>query len=275
MLKIYKPTSSGTRHRKDAVQDYSTAKPHKPLTQALKKNSGRNAHGHVTTRHRGGGVKRRYRVIDFRRNKIDIDARVMSLEYDPNRSATIALLMYRDGEKRYILAPDGLKVGDTVTSGLSAEPKLGNALPLKKIPIGMPVHNIELKAGAGAQIARSAGTAALIQSKENHIVTIKLPSGEVRLLKEDCFATIGQVSNLDHKNRQLGKAGRRRHMGWRPSVRGVAQHPGSHPHGGGEGRSGIGMPGPKTPWGKPALGKKTRNKYKYSNKYIIKDRRVK
>lgn len=275
MLKKSNPTSAGTRHRLDVVRNLTTSKPEKGLTEALKKNSGRNAHGHITTRHRGGGVKRRYRHIDFKRNKREIDARVMSLEYDPNRSATIALLLYRDGEKRYILAPDGLAVDMTVTTGVNIEPKVGNSLPLKKIPIGMPIHNIEIKPGAGAQMVRSAGTAALIQSKEAGVVTLKLPSGEVRLLKEDCFATIGQVSNLDHKNRQIGKAGRKRLMGWRPSVRGVAQHPGSHPHGGGEGRSGIGMPGPKTPWGKPALGKKTRGRYKYSNKYIVKDRRVK
>lgn len=275
MLKKSRPTSSGVRHKLSVVKNLTTSKPEKSLTQIVKKNSGRNAHGHITTRHRGGAAKRRFRVIDFKRNKQGIDARVMSLEYDPNRSATIALLQYRDGEKRYILAPDGLEVDMTVTAGEGAEPKVGNSLPLKKIPIGMPIHNIELKAGAGAQMARAAGTAALIQSKEGGVVTIKLPSGEIRLLKEDCFATIGQVSNLDHKNRQIGKAGRRRHMGWRPSVRGVAQHPGSHPHGGGEGRSGIGMPGPKTPWGKPALGKKTRGKYKYSNKYIVKDRRAK
>lgn len=275
MLKQSRPTSSGVRHRLDAVREFTTSKPEKKLTQALKKNSGRNAHGHITTRHRGGGAKRRYRVIDFKRTKRNIDARVLSLEYDPNRSATIALLAYRDGEKRYILAPDGLAVDMTVTASETAEPRVGNSLPLKKIPIGMPIHAIEIKPGAGAQLVRSAGTAALIQSREGGFVTIKLPSGEVRLLKEDCFATIGAVSNLDHKNRSIGKAGRRRHMGIRPSVRGVAQHPGSHPHGGGEGRSGIGMPGPKTPWGKPALGKKTRNKYKYSNKYIVKDRRAK
>ncbi len=275
MLKQSKPTSSGVRHKITVVKNLTTSKPEKSLTEKVKKNSGRNAHGHITTRHRGGGEKRRYRIIDFKRNKLGIDARVMTLEYDPNRSATIALLQYRDGEKRYILAPDGLEVDMTVTSGPDVEPRVGNALPLKKIPIGMPIHNIELKARAGAQMVRAAGTAALIQSKEGGVVTIKLPSGEIRLLKEDCFATIGQVSNLDHKNRQIGKAGRRRHMGWRPTVRGVAQHPGSHPHGGGEGRSGIGMPGPKTPWGKPALGKKTRGKYKYSNKYIVKDRRVK
>jgi large subunit ribosomal protein L2 len=200
---------------------------------------------------------------------------VVTIEYDPNRSANIALLYYRDGEKRYILAPDGLVVDARVVAGSDVEPKLGNALPLKKIPIGMPIHNIEIKKGRGGQIVRSAGTAALIQSKEGGFVVVKLPSGETRLIKDDCFATIGQVSNLDHKNQKIGKAGRKRHMGWRPTVRGIAQHPGSHPHGGGEGRSGIGMPGPKTPWGKPALGKKTRNKSKYSNKYIVKDRRVK
>lgn len=275
MLKKRKPTSSGMRHRLDVVVTHTTSKPEKALTTAVKKNSGRNAHGHVTTRHRGGGEKRRYRAIDFRRNKFGVEARVMTLEYDPNRSATIALLLYRDGEKRYMLAPDGLTLDSIVVSGVDVEPKVGNALPLKKIPIGMPIHNLEIKLGRGAQMVRSAGTAAIVQSKEDGFVTVKLPSGEVRLLKEDCFATIGQVSNLDHKNRQIGKAGRKRHMGWRPTVRGVAQHPGSHPHGGGEGRSGIGMPGPKTPWGKPALGKKTRNHYKYSNKYIVKDRRTK
>lgn len=269
MLKKSRPTSSGVRHKLSVVKNLTTSKPEKSLTQIVKKNSGRNAHGHITTRHRGGAAKRRFRVIDFKRNKQGIDARVMSLEYDPNRSATIALLQYRDGEKRYILAPDGLEVDMTVTAGEGAEPKVGNSLPLKKIPIGMPIHNIELKAGAGAQMARAAGTAALIQSKEGGVVTIKLPSGEIRLLKEDCFATIGQVSNLDHKNRKLGKAGRRRHMGWRPSVRGIAQHPDSHPHGGGEGRSGIGMPSPKSPWGKKTLGKKTRKKYKYSDKQIV------
>ncbi len=275
MLKKRNPTSPGMRHRLDAVVTHTTSKPEKGLTTAVKKNSGRNAHGHVTTRHRGGGEKRRYRAIDFRRNKFGVDARVMTLEYDPNRSATIALLLYRDGEKRYILAPDGLTLDSVIVSGADVEPKVGNTLPLKKIPIGMPIHNLEIKLGRGAQMVRSAGTAAIVQSKEDGFVTVKLPSGEVRLLKEECFATIGQVSNLDHKNRQIGKAGRRRHMGWRPTVRGVAQHPGSHPHGGGEGRSGIGMPGPKTPWGKPALGKKTRSHYKYSNKYIVKDRRTK
>jgi large subunit ribosomal protein L2 len=274
-LKIHKPTSAGTRHQVSFDRGLTKSTPEKSLTERVKKNSGRNAHGHITTRHRGGGVDRRYRIIDFKRNKRSVDARVVSIEYDPNRTSNIALLFYRDGEKRYILAPDGLAVDMRVTASEGAAPTVGNALPLKKIPIGLPIHNIELLPGRGGQIVRSAGTSASVQSKEGDFVTIKLPSGEIRLIKGDCFATIGQVSNLDHKNEKIGKAGRRRHMGWRPTVRGIAQHPDSHPHGGGEGRSGIGMPGPKTPWGKPALGKKTRGKYKYSNKYIIKDRRVK
>jgi large subunit ribosomal protein L2 len=275
MLKAHKPTSAGTRHQVTFDRGLTTDHPEKSLTSRVKKNSGRNVHGHVTTRHRGGGEDRRYRMVDFKRNKPDVAAKVISLEYDPNRTANIALLHYQDGEKRYILAPDGLLVGMTVISGPEVEPKVGNCLPMKKIPIGLPIHNLELKAGRGGQIVRSAGTIATVQSKEGGFVTVKLPSGEVRLIKGDCFATIGQVSNLEHKNEKIGKAGRKRHMGWRPTVRGIAQHPGSHPHGGGEGRSGIGMPGPKTPWGKPAMGYKTRNKKKYSNKYIIKDRRVK
>ncbi len=275
MLKARKPTSAGVRHQVTFDRGLTTSSPEKSLTSPHKQNSGRNNHGHVTTRHRGGGEKRRYRIIDYKRNKPGVEARVVSIEYDPGRSANIALLYYRDGEKRYILAPDGLTVDMLIVSGPDVEPKVGNALPLKKIPIGLPIHNLELKSGRGGQIVRSAGTIAMIQSREAGFATVKLPSGEVRLIKEECFATIGQVSNLEHKNRKIGKAGRRRHMGWRPSVRGIAQHPGSHPHGGGEGRSGIGMPGPKTPWGKPALGKKTRGRYKYSNKYIIKDRRVK
>lgn len=269
MLKKVKPTSAGTRHQVKAQVEYTTSKPEKALTERKLSKAGRNAHGHVTTRHRGGGVKRRLRLIDFKRDK-RVEGRVATLEYDPNRSATIALVFYRDGEKRYILAPEGLAVGDLVAAGPGVEPKLGNALPLAEIPLGLPIHNLELKAGRGGQIVRSAGTAATIQSKEGDFVTIKLPSGETRLIKALCFATIGQVSNLDHKNRSLGKAGRRRLMGWRPAVRGVAQHPGSHPHGGGEGRSGIGMPSPKSPWGKPTLGKRTRELKKYSNKLIIK-----
>jgi large subunit ribosomal protein L2 len=275
MLIAKKPTSAGRRHQVSFDRGLTTSTPEKSLTSAHKQNSGRNAHGHVTTRHRGGGEKRRYRIIDYKRNKPGVEARVVSIEYDPNRSANIALLYYRDGEKRYILCPDALTVDTYIVAGPDAEPKVGNALPMKKIPIGLPIHNLELKTGRGGQIVRSAGTMAMIQSKEGQFVTVKLPSGEVRLIKGECFATIGQVSNLEHKNRKIGKAGRKRHMGWRPSVRGIAQHPGSHPHGGGEGRSGIGMPGPKTPWGKPALGYKTRGKFKYSNKYIIKDRRVK
>ncbi len=275
MLKAKNPTSAGVRHQVDFDRGLTASSPEKSLTIAKKQHSGRNNHGHVTTRHRGGGEKQRIRLIDYKRNKPGVEARVVSIEYDPNRTANIALLYYRDGEKRYILCPDGLAVDTLIVSGPDVEPKVGNALPMKKIPIGLPIHNLELKKGRGGQIVRSAGTIAMIQSKEGDFVTVKLPSGEVRLIKGECFATIGQVSNLEHKNRKIGKAGRKRHMGWRPSVRGIAQHPGSHPHGGGEGRSGIGMPGPKTPWGKPALGKKTRGKYKYSNKYIIKDRRVK
>jgi len=275
MLKPKNPTSAGVRHQVNVERRLTTSSPEKSLTSAHKKITGRNAHGHVTTRHRGGGEKRRYRIIDYKRNKKGVEARVVSIEYDPGRSANIALLYYRDGEKRYILAPDTLAVDMLVVSGPEVEPRVGNALPLKKIPIGMPIHNLELKAGRGGQIVRSAGTIAMIQSKEGDFCTVKLPSGEIRLIKGECFATIGQVSNLEHKNRKIGKAGRKRHMGWRPSVRGIAQHPDSHPHGGGEGRSGIGMPSPKTPWGKPALGYKTRNKSKYSNKYIVKDRRAK
>lgn len=275
MLKPKNPTSAGVRHQVSFDRGLTATSPEKSLTSPQKKHSGRNAHGHVTTRHRGGGEKRRYRLIDYKRNKHGVEARVVRVEYDPIRTSNIALLYYRDGEKRYILAPDTLTVDTLIVSGPDAEPKVGNCLPLKKIPIGLPIHNLELKSGRGGQIVRSAGTSALIQSKEGDFVTVKLPSGEIRLIKGECFATIGQVSNLEHKNRKIGKAGRRRHMGWRPSVRGIAQHPASHPHGGGEGRSGIGMPGPKTPWGKPALGKKTRGRYKYSNKYIIKDRRLK
>jgi large subunit ribosomal protein L2 len=275
MLKAKKPTSAGVRHQVSIDRGLTATSPEKNLTVAQKKSTGRNAHGHVTTRHRGGGEKRRYRIIDYKRNKPGVEARVVSIEYDPNRSANIALLYYRDGEKRYILAPDTLTVDTLIVSGPDAEPKVGNSVPLKKIPIGLPIHNIELKSGRGGQIVRSAGTMAMVQSKEDKFVTVKLPSGEVRLINGECFATIGQVSNLEHKNRKIGKAGRKRHMGWRPSVRGIAQHPGSHPHGGGEGRSGIGMPSPKTPWGKKAMGHKTRNKAKYSNKYIVKDRRVK
>lgn len=274
MLKKAKPTSAGTRHKMTAVVALTTDTAHKQLTEPKKKHSGRNAHGHVTTRHRGGGVKRRYRLVDFKRRK-QVTGRVMSIEYDPNRSSLIALINYRDGEKRYILAPEGLAVGDIVETSENAEPKVGNCLPLRKIPVGLPIHNLELTAGKGGQIVRAAGTSALIQSKDAGMVTVKLPSGEVRLLKDGLFATIGQVSNLDHKNRKFGKAGTRRLLGWRPSVRGIAQHPDSHPHGGGEGRSGIGMKSPKSPWGKPTLGKRTRKRNRYSNKLIVKRRNQK
>lgn len=274
MLKKINPTSAGTRHKLKVVLPVTAHSPEKSLTQPVKKNSGRNAHGHVTTRHRGGGVKRRYRLIDFRRLK-QVAGRVVAIEYDPNRSALIALIYFRDGDKRYYLAPDGLSVGDIVETGDQVEPKVGNTLPLNKIPVGLPIHNLELKKGKGGQIVRSAGTSATIQSKDGDLITVKLPSGEIRLLDGGLFATIGTVSNLDHQNRKLGKAGTRRLMGWRPSVRGVAQHPDSHPHGGGEGRSGIGMPSPKSPWGKPTLGKRTRKRNRYSNKLIVKRRNAK
>lgn len=274
MLKKSSPTSAGVRHKIKVSLGITRSSPEKSLTEPQKKHSGRNAHGHITTRHRGGGVKRRYRLVDFRRNK-KVDGRIISIEYDPGRSALIALVYFRDGDKRYILAPEGLKEGDIVQTGSDVEPRLGNTLPLRNIPVGMPIHNLELKKGKGGQIVRSAGTSALIQSKDGDQVTVRLPSGEIRLLSGDCFATIGQVSNLDHQNRKLGKAGTRRLLGWRPSVRGIAQHPDSHPHGGGEGRSGIGMPSPKSPWGKHTLGKKTRSKYRRSNKLIIKRRNEK
>lgn len=275
MLKKKNPTTPGTRHQVVFVRESSTNDPVKKLRRILKKNSGRNAHGRITTRHRGGRQKRFYRIIDFKRNKFDIPGKVVTIEYDPNRSSDIALIQYPDGEKRYILASANLKVGHKVVSGEKSPLKEGNALPLKNIPVGMPIHNIELNIGRGGQIVRGAGTSATIQSKENEYATIKLPSGEIRLIKDVCFATIGQVSNPELKNRKIGKAGRKRHMGWRPAVRGVAMHPGAHPHGGGEGRSGIGMPSPKSPWGKKTLGKKTRKKKKYSDKYLIKDRRSK
>lgn len=273
-----KPTSPGRRHRSDI--DFRTTttkgKPEKSLVKgAIKKSGGRNTSGKITTRHRGGGHKRLLRKIDFKRDKPDIKAKVMAIEYDPNRRANIALLYYPDGEKRYILAPLGLKPGDQVIASDEAEIKPGNSMPLKKIPVGTPIHNIELKPGKGGQMVRGAGTAAYIQSKEGKFATVRLPSKEQRLINLKCNATIGQIGNVQWKSVKLGKAGRRRHMGFRPSVRGVAMHPGAHPHGGGEGRSGVGMPSPKSPWGKRTLGKKTRKPKKYSDKYIIKDRREK
>ncbi len=271
-IKRYRPTSSGRRQRADvADKGLSKERPLRPLTKGKKGPVGRGK-GRITTRHREVGEKKLYRRIDFKRDKKDIEGRITSLEYDPNRSANIALVVYKDGEKRYILAPAGLKVGDTVVSGEKVEIKDGNAMPLKNIPVGLPIHNIELSPGRGGQLVRSAGAAARITAKEGGYVHIQMPSGEIRKNLRECMATLGQVSRIEHAAVKLGKAGRKRHMGIRPSVRGVAMHPGAHPHGGGEGKSGIGMKSPKSPWGKRTLGKKTR-KRKYTDKYIIKDRR--
>lgn len=245
----------------------------KRLTSIKRKISGRDANGQVSVRHRGGAQKRRLREIDFKRDKKNMLARVVEIEYDPNRSADIALLFYADGDKRYILAPEGLKVGDKIMAGLEAEAKVGNNLPLSAIPVGMPIHNLELIPGKGGQIVRSAGSAATILSKEGKFATVRLPSGEVRLVPVNGWATIGQVGNIEAKQRVFGKAGAKRHLGVRPTVRGVAMNPHAHPHGGGEGRSGIGMPSPKSPWGKKTLGKKTRKKRKWSEKFIIKRRK--
>ncbi len=277
MLKKIKPTSAGKRNRIDVVtENLSSEKPTKSLVaKGVFKRQGRNNSGRITVRHRGGGVKRKLRLIEWKRKKLSVPAVVKAIEYDPMRTAHIALLFYKDGAKAYILAPDNLQVGDTVMAGIDAEIKVGNAMPLSKIPVGMAIHNIEMRPGKGAQLVRTAGTSALIQSKDGNQVIVQLPSKELRLINAECFATIGQVGNLDHKNRSLGKAGRKRLMGWRPSVRGTAQHPDSHPHGGGEGRSGVGLKYAKTPWGKHAMGKKTRNSRRYSNRFIIQDRRIK
>jgi large subunit ribosomal protein L2 len=247
-------------------------KPEKSLLMPLKKQAGRNNRGVITVRHRGGGEKRKLRMIDFKRDKENIPGRVAAIEYDPNRSARIALIYYVDGEKRYILAPLELNVGDTVMSGSNAEIKPGNALPMRLIPAGTQIHNIELQKGRGGQMVRSAGASAQLMAKEGEYALIRLPSGEIRRIRSECQATIGQIGNVEHQNISLGKAGRRRHMGWRPTVRGSAMSPRDHPHGGGEGRTPIGMPGPKTPWGKPALGYKTRKKTKTSNRLIVKRR---
>lgn len=270
-----KPTTAARRHRLDIdwLKKVDQKKPEKKLTKILAKKAGRDNQGRISVRHRGGRQKRYLRKIDFRRSKRDIPAQVLSLEYDPNRSANIALLKYQDGEKRYILAPKGLKRGETIIASEKAAFKIGNALPLKKIPVGIQIHNLELTPGKGGQLVRSAGSSALIQAKEGDYATVKFPSGEVRQVRLEAYATIGQVSNPDWKGRIIGKAGRKRLMGIRPSVRGVAQHPSSHPHGGGEGRSGIGMKSPKSPWGKRTLGKKTRKPKKYSDKLIIKRRK--
>ena len=271
-VKIYKPKTPGQRHKTSyTFEEITKDRPERSLIVPQKKTAGRNAYGRVTVRHRGGGEKRHLRVVDFRREKIGIPAKVAAIEYDPNRTARLALLTYADGEKRYILAPVGVKVGDTLVSGPQAEIRPGNALPLANIPVGTTIHAIELKPGKGAQIGRSAGSSAQLLAKEGKYAHVRMPSGEVRLVLQECMASIGQVGNVDHSNVKLGKAGRARHMGLRPEVRGSAMTPRDHPHGGGEGRSPIGMPGPKTPWGKPALGYKTRRN-KSTNKMIIRHR---
>jgi len=252
-------------------EEITRAKPHRALVRELRKRAGRNHEGRVSVRHRGGGHKRRYRVIDFKRDKVNIPARVESIEYDPNRSARIALVVYADGERRYIIAPLGLRVGDPIMSGPDAEVRVGNTLPIRGIPVGSLIHNVELEPGRGGQLARAAGVSAQLLGKEGTCAQLRLPSGEVRRVHQDCMATIGQVGNTEHGNVKLGKAGRNRWMGWRPTVRGTAMDPNSHPHGGGEGRSPVGMPGPKTPWGKPAMGKKTRRN-KRTDKFIIRRR---
>ena len=275
-IKKFKPTSPALREMTVFISDeVTTNQPEKSLLVPLKKNSGRNVHGKITVRHRGGGNRRKYRIIDFKRNKDGIPAKVATIEYDPNRTANIALLNYADGEKRYILAPVGIKVGDTLLSGPTADIKPGNALALKNMPVGTVVHNIELKAGKGAQLVRSAGVSAQLMAKEGNKALLRLPSGEMRYVSIECKATIGQVGNVEHGNVVIGKAGRKRHMGWRPTVRGSVMNPCDHPHGGGEGRSPIGRPSPVTPWGKPALGYKTRKNKKYSDRFIIKRRNSK
>ena len=272
-IKVYKPMTNGTRNM--SVTDYSQLSkcgPEKSLLAPLSKKAGRNNYGRITVRHHGGGNRKKYRIIDFKRQKADMKATVLTIEYDPNRSAFIALVQYEDGEKRYIIAPVGLKVGDTVVSGANADIKPGNALALTNIPVGTFIHNVELYPGKGAQLARSAGNMAQLMAKENGLALLRLPSGELRNVPEACMATIGQVSNIDHENVKIGKAGRKRNMGWRPTVRGSVMNPCDHPHGGGEGKSPIGHPGPVTPWGKPALGYKTRAKHNRSDKLIVKRR---
>ncbi len=272
-IKTFNPTTPSRRNM--TVTDYSVlskVKPEKSLLENLKKNSGRNSYGRITVRHRGGGNKRKYRLIDFKRDKMDVPATVLTIEYDPNRGAFIALTQFADGEKRYIIAPHGLKVGDTVISSTTADIKPGNALPIINIPVGTVIHNIELNPGRGAQFVRGAGNAAQLMAKEDGMALVRLPSGELRKFRLNCMATIGQVSNLDHENVQLGKAGRTRHQGIRPTVRGSVMNPCDHPHGGGEGKSPIGRPGPVTPWGKPTLGYKTRKKKNRSDKFIVRRR---
>ena len=276
-IKTYKPYTPARRGMTVSAFDGvdKKAKPERSLLETLKKNSGRNSYGRITVRHRGGGNKRKYRVIDFRRDKLDMPAVVQRLEYDPNRSAFIALVKYEDGELRYVLAPVGLKAGDTILASATADIKPGNCLPLANIPVGTIIHNIELQPGYGAQLVRSAGVAAQLLAKEGELAQVRLPSGEVRYVRMNCTACIGQVGNIDHGNVHIGKAGRKRHMGWRPTVRGSVMNPNDHPHGGGEGRAPVGRPGPVTPWGKPAMGYKTRKGKNPTNKFIVKRRNEK
>ncbi len=270
-IKRYKPTSSARRFMSvSTYEEITSVKPERSLLEDQRKSGGRNAQGKITVRHIGGGNRRKYRIIDFKRNKDGIEAVVKTIEYDPNRSANIALLCYADGEKRYILAPYGVKVGDKLYSGAEADIKAGNALPLEAIPVGTMVHNIELQPGKGGQLARAAGMAAQLMAKEGKLATLKMPSGEMRYVPVNCKATVGQVGNLEHEIVRVGKAGKTRHMGTRPTVRGSVMNPCDHPHGGGEGKSPVGRPGPQTPWGKPALGYKTRKKKNKSNKFILK-----
>ena len=273
-IKKYNPTSPGLRGMTvSTFEEITCDKPEKSLTVTLKKHSGRNSRGKITVRHRGGGYRPKYRIIDFKRNKDGIPGTVATIEYDPNRTANIALINYADGEKRYIIAPNKLTVGSVIESGAEADIKIGNALPLANIPVGTVIHNVELKPGKGGQMVRSAGNGAQLMAKEGNFAQVRLPSGEVRKVRIECRATIGEVGNLDHQNIQIGKAGRKRHMGIRPTVRGSVMNPNDHPHGGGEGRASIGRVSPVTPWGKPALGYKTRKKKKDSNRYIVKGRR--
>ncbi|MGN0522831.1 MAG: 50S ribosomal protein L2 [Eubacterium sp.] len=272
-VKVYKPTTNGRRNM--SVIDYSSLSkvaPEKSLLEPLNKKSGRNSYGRITVRHRGGGNRRKYRVIDFKRNKFDIPATVLTIEYDPNRSANIALIQYEDGVKSYITAPEGLKIGDKVVAGTDVDIVTGNALPLENMPVGTIVHNVELYPGNGAQLARSAGNSAQLMALEGPYALLRLPSGELRNVPKECIATVGVVGNAEHANVKIGKAGRKRNMGWRPTVRGSVMNPNDHPHGGGEGKSPVGRPGPCTPWGKPALGYKTRSKKKASNKMIVRRR---
>ncbi|MFR5263141.1 MAG: 50S ribosomal protein L2 [Christensenellales bacterium] len=275
-IKKYNPVTPGLRGMTvSTFEEITASKPEKSLTVTLKKHSGRNSRGKITVRHRGGGTRNKYRIIDFKRNKDGIPGNVKTIEYDPNRSANIALIVYADGEKRYILAPEGLKVGNVIFSGTDADIQVGNTLPIANIPVGTLIHNIELKPGKGGQLARSAGNGAQLMAKEGKYAQVRLPSGEVRKVLMNCRATIGEVGNGDHSNIQIGKAGRKRHMGIRPTVRGSVMNPNDHPHGGGEGRTPIGRKSPVTPWGKPTLGYKTRKKNKASNQYIVKRRNEK